>query len=396
MDIRNFFKKPKLDDSLNGPLDKTKSMTIETNSTSTVAITNLSKGGSFNDQVENVEDKEVAYYKNDIGHYLENVKIDDALKFDILCNPPFRHIWLEENNTCLSYSTIGGVKGAFCRNVYYLSQMFTELIKNDIVNLANAANAFSVIADETADISGTEQFSIGIRFLDKHLNLPKILEEFLGFTPLDKLNAQTDMMVVLQWLDKKAVLNLVINNLNEMTIIRNTTGTIKDIIRFFREKPVTNMLQGVSVDLYKVSEHINSLRILFDNHRNDADNIFQTLYNEAKSIAIDLDIVITRPRTARTVKKQSLRANYETESCEDYYRSLPATSCTAERSFTTLRRVKTWLRSTMGDDRLKRICMLSVHREKVNSNKEKFIETALTQFGRECPRRLKFIFNEKE
>lgn len=80
------------------------------------------------------------------------------------------------------------------------------------------------------------------------------------------------------------------------------------------------MLQGVSVDLYKVSEHINSLRILFDNHRNDADNIFQTLYNEAKSIAIDLDIVITRPRTARTVKKQSLRANYETESCEDYYR----------------------------------------------------------------------------
>lgn len=66
-----------------------------------------------------------------------------------------------------------------------------KLIKNDIVNLANAANAFSVIADETADISGTEQFSIGIQFLDKHLNLPKILEEFLGFTPLDKLNAQT-------------------------------------------------------------------------------------------------------------------------------------------------------------------------------------------------------------
>lgn len=122
MDIRNFFKKPKLDDSLNGPLDKSKSMTLETNSTSTVAITNLSKGGSFTDQVENVEDKEVAYYKNDIGHYLANVKIDDALKFDILCNPwvpttsynfkndlklengrPFRHIWLEENNTWLSH-----------------------------------------------------------------------------------------------------------------------------------------------------------------------------------------------------------------------------------------------------------------------------------------------------
>lgn len=44
MDIRNFFKKPKLDDSPNGPLDKTKSLTIDTNSTNTVDITDLSKG----------------------------------------------------------------------------------------------------------------------------------------------------------------------------------------------------------------------------------------------------------------------------------------------------------------------------------------------------------------
>lgn len=34
--------------------------------------------------------------------------------------------------------------------------------------------------------------------------------------------------------------------------------------------------------------------------------------------------------------------------------SLPATSCTAERSFSTLRRVKTWLRPTVGEDGLGR------------------------------------------
>jgi hypothetical protein len=50
----------------------------------------------------------------------------------------------------------------------------------------------------------------------------------------------------------------------------------------------------------------------------------------------------------------------------------------------------------MGKDRLSGICMLSVHREKVNSNKEKIIKNALTQFGRECPRRLQFIFGDKE
>jgi hypothetical protein len=55
----------------------------------------LSKGGSFTEQVENVYDKEVAYYKNDIGHYLANVNIDDSLKFDILCNPWLLHIILK-------------------------------------------------------------------------------------------------------------------------------------------------------------------------------------------------------------------------------------------------------------------------------------------------------------
>ncbi|CAI6348929.1 unnamed protein product [Macrosiphum euphorbiae] len=45
----------------------------------------------------------------------------------------------------------------------------------------------------------------------------------------------------------------------------------------------------------------------------------------------------------------------------EIFLSLPATSCTGERSFNTLRRVKTWLRSTMSDVRLNGICMLSVH-----------------------------------
>lgn len=38
--------------------------------------------------------------------------------------------------------------------------------------------------------------------------------------------------------------------------------------------------------------------------------------------------------------------------------TLPCTTCTIERSFSTLRRVKTWLRSTMGENRLNgKICI---------------------------------------
>ena len=71
--------------------------------------------------------------------------------------------------------------------------------------------------------------------------------------------------------------------------------------------------------------------------------------------------------------------------------TLPATSCTVERSFSTLRRVKTWLRSTMSDTRLSGLCMLSVHRDKVNSQKTELMNRVIDNFGRD-PRRLQFLF----
>ncbi|KAH3779780.1 hypothetical protein DPMN_157586 [Dreissena polymorpha] len=43
--------------------------------------------------------------------------------------------------------------------------------------------------------------------------------------------------------------------------------------------------------------------------------------------------------------------------------TLSATTCTVKGSFSTLRRVKTWLRSTMSDERLSGVCMMSVHRD---------------------------------
>src|SRR5678816_2401259 len=43
--------------------------------------------------------------------------------------------------------------------------------------------------------------------------------------------------------------------------------------------------------------------------------------------------------------------------------SQPCTTSTIEHSFSTLRRIKTWLRSTMEDDRLNGLAMMSVHRK---------------------------------
>lgn len=46
---------------------------------------------------------------------------------------------------------------------------------------------------------------------------------------------------------------------------------------------------------------------------------------------------------------------------------VPATSCTAERSFSALRRLKTWLRSTMTQSRLNAIALCHVHQEVLDS-----------------------------
>lgn len=193
------------------------------------------------------------------------------------------------------------------KNAKYLSpqiqnQLITIcdlIIKDDIVQDIKKSFAYSILADETADISGKEQLSVGIRFFDEEKCL--IREEFLGFVELNAMNAKCiadeiqNFISTLQLDESKCVgqgydgcstmagkeggvqnilrqkfkkalffhcashkLNLVVNDLNVLPEIRNTigmyltvygftmnsssifsfTGTIKDIINFFRESPL--------------------------------------------------------------------------------------------------------------------------------------------------------------
>ena len=42
---------------------------------------------------------------------------------------------------------------------------------------------------------------------------------------------------------------------------------------------------------------------------------------------------------------------------------MPASNATSERSFSALRRIKTYLRSTMGQERLNNLMLLHIHKE---------------------------------
>lgn len=72
-----------------------------------------------------------------------------------------------------------------------------EVIKGDV--LTEIKNEFySVLADETADIAGKEQLSLGLRFFDERQNA--IREKFLGFVELNSLNASSIAETIDQFL----------------------------------------------------------------------------------------------------------------------------------------------------------------------------------------------------
>ena len=64
--------------------------------------------------------------------------------------------------------------------------------------------------------------------------------------------------------------------------------------------------------------------------------------------------------------------------------TLPMTTCTVERSASTLRRIKTWLRSTMTQRRLNSLAIMHVHKE-IEINTDAIID----QFERRYPRRMR-------
>lgn len=71
--------------------------------------------------------------------------------------------------------------------------------------------------------------------------------------------------------------------------------------------------------------------------------------------------------------------------------TVPMTTCEAERCFSTLSRVKTFLRSTMSEERLSALAMLSIEKELVRSMKN-FNERVIDKFAEKKDRRMNFIY----
>ncbi|CAI6365611.1 unnamed protein product [Macrosiphum euphorbiae] len=67
------------------------------------------------------------------------------------------------------------------------------------------------------------------------------------------------------------------------------------------------------------------------------------------------------------------------------------TSAEAERSFSTLKRIKTFLRSTMSEDRLSALSMLSIEKCMIK-NIPNFNEKVIDMFAEKKERRIELIY----
>ena len=72
----------------------------------------------------------------------------------------------------------------------------------------------------------------------------------------------------------------------------------------------------------------------------------------------------------------------------EIYLAIPVTSCPAERSFSTLKRLETWLRSTIEQERLSSLTLINIERELANEIK---IDNVLDAFATLKDRRMQFF-----
>ena len=71
--------------------------------------------------------------------------------------------------------------------------------------------------------------------------------------------------------------------------------------------------------------------------------------------------------------------------------TIPLTSAEAERSFSTLKRIKTFLRNTMCESRLNALAMLSIEKKMIRSMVN-FNTLVIERFANQVNRRGKFVY----
>ena len=176
-------------------------------------------------------------------------------------------------------------------------------------------------------------------------------------------------------------------------------------------KEVCDCIYADIVDRYSSTQHLVAAKLFIKKN-------FSTFKNElpAKEIALTTEAY---PMINREKLETELKVFYERSDMHEYCKliellqfivennleavlseltklikillTIPMTTSEPERCFSTLKRIKTFLRSTMNNDRLNALAVLSIEKKFLNMNpqiKEKIIDL----FAQSKTRRMDFIF----
>lgn len=71
---------------------------------------------------------------------------------------------------------------------------------------------------------------------------------------------------------------------------------------------------------------------------------------------------------------------------------LPVTSCTGERSFSSMKLLKSYLRTTMGQERLNGLALMNIHKSVI----EITVPEVIDKFAQKNPRRLQLLYDDSD
>ncbi|XP_025407219.1 zinc finger MYM-type protein 1-like [Sipha flava] len=99
--------------------------------------------------------------------------------------------------------SLGKMKYTSHRSQNNMIDACNKILLDKVVSRVNTAKCFSILADETVDISGVEQVSLCVRYFNS--NTLKLTEEFLQFVPTNNMTG-------------KGIANLILENLEQFGI----------------------------------------------------------------------------------------------------------------------------------------------------------------------------------
>jgi len=171
--------------------------------------------------------------------------------------------------------------------------------------------------------------------------------------------------------------------------------------RFEHFKNVASKFSGLDPKHFDNADYVNKLEFLADTYSDLIDSQTEIVQEFLSFKDMYKEIMSTRSQANSSVEKLAtnnvLKFMIANDTCSIYpnlstlyhiFLTLPITSAVAERSFSRLQHIKSYLRSTMGEDRLSGLALVSTERQlatEVDYNK------VIDNFARMKPRRKRLL-----